>query len=791
MDSTGVMSLAFLKTKKLRIVSIGERHHTYDITRSNILHEWLNPELLSRDSSYMLVEDLYFTDNKCAKHVVPRYFKKENIVSCDDIRENIFLFIDKQSGLALHLRYHFMSEYPRGSQILSPPPIDEYMYKIPITLEYLLHDQFRPSTTYFVSQAKKHNNMYNRLKGSNADLNYHTLYEYTKTERDTSMDYRYTVKLTKDLLAYTMYMQDYVYNNFIYMTVKWIVAHVPGKPLKEAFTFVNSILRRQTDFCKQFYAANFRTNNFIFDFIVIQHVLSLYDTNAEVIYISAGCAHNRMINIFLYHLFNYVGLFDSIDEFRSEQWDLVDMNEYDKKQINSSDFTDFINQNPEYGIRAPPVVEPINLDVPDANLDFFITILVDNYNISAETQAWLRTNLSGVSTENLHIIFNMILSHEILKSHDAHQLLTVLKDMPLIGRLMTIQTATHRVFKNEMIAIFIKTMSVADIRSIPPYTFISLINEPKSINFSELRKGADLLQIEQTLSSTTPNDPDDKPIPSDRTIKYMRLLELSKESILSESESLEYTNLQRLFNLLPDKSAEDYGKEFAEAFYILYSRQKTGMPFDRLWEYPKLEAGYLDNKIRFTEPYVFKYDDDFIVDLKATTPYSYKYYNNDYEYYKKKKQLTTEFNNNILELLRVDSMQNITYEQRNKLDEKYKEALELLKNNQQVIIGMDNGPPVIMINAVPDEFYTTYTAPVHCWNVSGALGGAGALGGSGELNKSIGKYIKVVNDVGFMLLIAIFIVLVIYLFYSVYKHINYTSCRKKNEYKYNYKSSNI
>jgi hypothetical protein len=782
MDSTGIMSLAFLKTKKLRIVSIGERHHTYDITRSNILHEWLNPELLSRDSSYMLVEDLYFKENKCAKDVVPRYFKKENIVSCDDIRENILLLIDNQSGLALHLRYHFMSKYPRESTIISPPLIDEYMYKIPVSLEDLLHDRFKPCTTYFVSQAKKHDNMYNRLKGDNADLNYHAMYEYTKTERNTSMDYRETEKLTKDLLAYNMYMQDYVYNNFIYMTVNWIVKQVPHITPSEAFTFVTGRLRRQTDFCKELYAANFKSNNVIFDFIVIQHVLSLYDTNAEVIYISSGCAHNRMINIFLFHLFKYVGFFESINEFRSEQWDLVDMNEYEKKPISSPDFIDFVNKNPEYGIRAPPVVEHIILDVPDANLDFFITILVDTYNIPTETQAWLRTNLSGVSTENLHFIFNMILTQEILKPQDAPQLYTVLKDMPLIGRLMDIQTATHRVFKNEMLSIFIKTMSDADIRSIPPYTFISLINEPESINFSKLREGADLLTLEKTSSSINTNDPDDKPIPSDRTIKYMRLLKLSKEPILSESESLEYSNLQRLFNLLPSKSAEDYGKEFAEAFYEYFNGDKLWRKKEIFEAYPVAQNNYLDNKVGFTKPYEFKYDDDYIVDIQTTTPYNYKYYNNDYEYYKKKKQLTEQFNNHLLELLRVDDIQNITYPQRNKLDTKYKEALELLKNNEQVVIGMDDGQPVITLDAVPDEFYTKYRAPVHKVSISG---------GSGELGKSIGKYIKVINDVGFMVLIAILVVLVIYLFYSVYKHINYTSCSKKNEYKYNYKSSNI
>ena len=407
MDGTGIDTLNFFHNRHINLVSCGEQHNTYNADKKNVLHMWLNQDILQ--NAHMIVEDLYFIrDFDCTKSIIPRYFPLDKIYSCDDVREEFMIFsTDRRMSKE---EKKITDDLATAAFLINPCPspvltkvdmnrirneydrrVDEHNEKLPVPAE----SSDTPGLAYFIEKAYDCNNIFNRIINPRAEISKATLVDMVRTITKESNNINLlnpkSLKIRdheiKMMFVYEFLMFQYITYNFIYRVARWIQSQ-KNSNLPPDQALYNRIYDTMQRIAKQiditiFIAIIAR----MYDYIAILKVMELYDLekvrglvnttyntdgiNATddttytkdpmekcLIWTCSGGAHNEFVDAFITFLFNEIGDPFTITKFvgSTEENPMPKINSTSISNIIPSTgtytdaFSKFVEDNPHFGI---------------------------------------------------------------------------------------------------------------------------------------------------------------------------------------------------------------------------------------------------------------------------------------------------------------------------------------------------------------------------------------------------------------------------------------------------------
>ena len=379
MENSGLVALTFLENTRLRIVSAGEQHGSYDIFNMRAPHEWLNRDII--DNAYLIVEDLYFSLNYSFKHIIPRYFKEKNIFSADDIRETCFLHFGSLSTVVdvgdiknstRKFVHNFIETLTYGD---NNAKLDTRYIKAvtDVSNAYMgvgnAHYQNLTNFIKFIEMTATANNIFNMLYGSKVNINNdfknlkETYAEITEKEFTTNKNEinEFVKSLGKDpkcidLIAIYEYMfLLYHIVNLLLRCTKWCCDNNIKLDPQETFAVL-----QKTVLNKYITVFNYvELFAIIYDCIAVFKLLELYELQKDgkkLIWICSGVLHNKFIVTLTQTIFSLIN--DPYTE-NSTFYGLTPFILFvlDKppnaKNIDSDDFVQYIKEHAYFGFRAP------------------------------------------------------------------------------------------------------------------------------------------------------------------------------------------------------------------------------------------------------------------------------------------------------------------------------------------------------------------------------------------------------------------------------------------------------
>jgi hypothetical protein len=541
MDSTGLITIGFLSNDYINLVSVGEKHFVYEVGKEATIHRWLNTQIL--ENADIVVEDLYLNDNTGTKSILPRYFKVAKIYSSDDVREE-FMMLDTDAEL---LQIETQPNLP-AALFLKAPCTDPVLKKLDMSViknqykryihnfaasdEVIKVPEFTstsPGLAYFIEEAHKYGNVYDRLVNPGRILNTNTLIEKVREFKDPNKlvnlvdaDYEIDESILKVLYVYELCLFQYIRYNFIYRVARWINKY-SNVPLDAGlYNKINGYID-DAHYKNRFHTnADFESSltlqSIMFDYVAILKILDLYDTirektttnllpeNKQLIWLNAGAYHNAFTELFLTAIFKEIRdvlehkYFAGREEVDLETDDVDATITKDFGATESSEFTEFVAANPHFGLIDYRIIFDVSqigtYREKDGLLEKFKEMIKLAYRHVPDKQ--LLTNLlDNLDVTTLQLLIPMILSESL---HDNVDLTSILnkstEELNNLGILLNNRiNPALQILKN------LKTLTQEEINSIPRHFIIEYMNDDSSVSFKHLSVGAQLLSITNNKES--------------------------------------------------------------------------------------------------------------------------------------------------------------------------------------------------------------------------------------------------------------------------------------------------
>ena len=540
MNRSGLNKLSFFENKHIRFVSVGEYHECYNVTEPNVIHKWLDADQLK--NALLIVEDLFLDVDTSVKSVLPRYFSRDNIFSANDVRdESIFIgaysLKDNNFRAIVDENLEFIQSF---SPVLATYNMEDLRkkYVLDPTRVYSKYLYDKKNATFgfidFIEVSFKANNIFN-IFGNNQVIKNRviSLVRYCMTQKENFV----VPKEYTDIVGYyyvcELMLHMYVKYNFIYRLVDIAYKYTYNERKKhELADTINKFIDASRPVTRYVMA---HVNSCVFDFIAILKIVDTYiayingkisnksdkqehnwdseddddviDTSTlddkytsdkKLIFLSSGGGHNEFIDKFLPMFFELIG-----DPFITNiSFDDSDMK--NSKSINSSEFSNFIASNENFGLlNLPSMIKYeafMTYSTKECILSAFTEIIKRLFphirNVKHITNILIKLNLSDIQLLLPYILnetIDKINIADLMSNYDENTLLKM-NIIKLKGNANTRVIHDNLCLRNTLI----ERLTRDDIENIPRYTVYNFMHEAGNVPLADMRNGTDIFSNKST-----------------------------------------------------------------------------------------------------------------------------------------------------------------------------------------------------------------------------------------------------------------------------------------------------
>jgi len=393
MDSAGVTGIEYMSYYDINLLMIQDNHCAYDMFKPNTIHQWVNTEITKSDNSYIIAEGTGFDDVSFSFHVLPNFFKKENVTHCDRLRFSFkimptvtddrakktvaFLYnmacggkpsVDEfgVAGFGLHGNNSNNSDNNSNSNandndnhiydltkfghILQNMDMTDYKSKSAIT-ELSYSEESFESLKYIINESVKSKNIYNRLAGTHYALNWVTLIKKLRLLEEASTNISYiSQSILNELHLYELLKAHLVHLNFVHRVVTWLHSIDQTYTRTQLWDMVNKWIDEVEMFGKQLSKVALAMGRLL-DYVMILKLIDIYTDCKKrnvkpLVWLCAGNAHIIPMTGFIKNMFAFI-------QPRGIAVEPPKQLAFNKNAVETGAFKYLINANPQYGLSDP------------------------------------------------------------------------------------------------------------------------------------------------------------------------------------------------------------------------------------------------------------------------------------------------------------------------------------------------------------------------------------------------------------------------------------------------------